>query len=213
MSADIVRAFSADHVIKLTGLSKGQLHYWDETGFFCPRYAFENRRSPYSRIYSFKDVVGLRTLSILRKEYGISLQHLRKVADELSKYMDAPWSEVKLYVLGREVVFREPETQQLRGVVSRQFVTILLRSVKDDVEAKARKLKERSADQVGQVERRRYVVHNAWVVAGTRIPTKAISRFHQAGYSLDEIIREYPTLTRADVEAALAHEEDLAKQA
>ncbi len=58
--------------------------------------------------------------------------------------MDAPWSEAKLYVLGKEVVFREPETQQLRGVVSRQFVTIPLRSIEDDVETKVRQLKERS---------------------------------------------------------------------
>ncbi len=68
MSADVFHAFSADQVTKLTGLSKAQLHYWDETGFFSPRYAFENWRSPYSRIYSLKDVVGLRTLSVLRKE-------------------------------------------------------------------------------------------------------------------------------------------------
>ena len=52
MSADVFHAFSADQVTKLTGLSTSQLAYWDEIGFFSPRYAFENRRSPCSRIYS-----------------------------------------------------------------------------------------------------------------------------------------------------------------
>src|SRR5688572_19368755 len=119
--SDVVEAFSADHVVKLTGLSKAQLRYWDNTGFFRPRYAAE-KRLPYNRMYSFRDVVGLRTISMLRKEYQISLQHLRKVAKELSQYKDAPWSELKLYVLGKEVVFEEPETSQLRGVLDKQYV-------------------------------------------------------------------------------------------
>ena len=66
---DVIAALTADHVERLTGLSAGQLREWDKTGFFPPAYAFENRLSPYSRVYSFKDVVGLRTLSILRKTH------------------------------------------------------------------------------------------------------------------------------------------------
>jgi uncharacterized protein (DUF433 family) len=52
------------------------------------------------------------------------------------------------------------------------------------------------------------VSHNAWVVAGTRIPVAAIRRFKDAGYSVDQIIQEYPDLTPQDVEAALAHQEE-----
>jgi uncharacterized protein (DUF433 family) len=164
-------------------------------------------------MYSFKDVVGLRTLSLLRKDYQISLQHLRKVAQELSQYQDAPWSELKLYVLGNEVIFREPETSKLRSVVGKQYVTIPLRNIEEDVEAETRKLKERSKEQIGQIARHRYVVHNAWVVAGTRIPTKAIWRFSEAGYTPKQILKEYPSLKEADVVAAILHEERLAKQA
>lgn len=210
--SSVVQAFSADHVVRLTGLSKDQLRYWDETGFFRPRYV-AGSRSPYSRMYSFKDVVGLRTLSLLRKDYQISLQHLRKVAQELSQYQDAPWSELKLYVLGNEVIFREPETSKLRSVVGKQYVTIPLRNIEEDVEAETRKLKERSKEQIGQIARHRYVVHNAWVVAGTRIPTKAIWRFSEAGYTPKQILKEYPSLKEADVVAAILHEERLAKQA
>ena len=66
---NIISAFSADQVVKLTGLKIRQLAYWDSLGFFQPQYAAEDRRSPYSRIYSFKDVVALRTLSVLKSEY------------------------------------------------------------------------------------------------------------------------------------------------
>ena len=45
-SNNIIGAFSADHVVRLTGLSRGQLANWDKTGFFSPQYASEHRRDP-----------------------------------------------------------------------------------------------------------------------------------------------------------------------
>lgn len=211
--ADVVRIFSANHVVRLTGLSHRQLSYWDETGFFTPHFAFENRRSPFSRVYSFQDVVGLRTIAILRKKYRISLQELRKVARELSQYNERLWSELTLYVLGKRVQFREPDTEAIRDALSRQYTYLRLYSVIEDLTAEANKLKHRSEGQVGRVERHRYIVHNAWVVAGTRIPTKAIWRFHQAGYHHDQIMREYPLLTKRDIDAALKHERKQAERA
>jgi len=77
---NIISAFSADQVVKLTGLTIRQLAYWDDLEFFKPQYAADDRHSPHSRIYSFKDVVGLRTLSILKKRYKCTLPHLREVA-------------------------------------------------------------------------------------------------------------------------------------
>jgi DNA-binding transcriptional MerR regulator len=210
---EVVRAFSANHVVRLTGLSQSQLRYWDETRFFRPRYASENRRSPFSRVYSFQDVVGLRTLGILRKQFNIPLQQLRKVAREWSQYRDQPWSELVLYVSGNEVYFREPESERLRGVLSRQYTHLRLQRIIHDVAREAEKLKRRTEDQLGRIERNRYIVHNAWVVAGTRIPTKAIWRFHLAGYSPKSIIREYPPLTERDIAAAIKHEEKVASRA
>jgi uncharacterized protein (DUF433 family) len=70
----------------------------------------------------------------------------------------------------------------------------------------AAKLRERRSDQLGQLSRNRYVVHNAWVIAGTRIPTEAIWHFHCAGADVDGIIREYPRLTPEDVRAAIDFE-------
>ena len=47
---NVVRAFGAEHVQRLTALSAGQLRYLGATGFFEPKWAYENRRSPHSRI-------------------------------------------------------------------------------------------------------------------------------------------------------------------
>lgn len=204
-SDNIVSAFSVDHVVNLTGLSKGQIAYWDKTGFFQPNYGIENRRSPYSRIYSFRDVVGLRTIAILRNVHRISLQQLRRVAENLSHLSGDLWSATKLYVLNKQVHFKEPETGMVRGAVDGQFTMIELVRIADDVAEKVKQLKKRSPEQIGKAERHRFVARNAWVIAGTRIPVKAIQNFHAAGYTVAQILKEYPTLKPEDVRAALSH--------
>ena len=46
---------------------------------------------------------------------------------------------------------------------------------------------------------------NAWAITGTRIPVGSVKRLHEDGYSIPQIIEEYPDLTNEDVEAALRH--------
>jgi uncharacterized protein (DUF433 family) len=41
------------------------------------------------------------------------------------------------------------------------------------------------------------------VVAGTRIAVQTVLEFLAAGDSMDEVLAEYPSLTRADVQACL----------
>jgi uncharacterized protein (DUF433 family) len=205
--SNIIQAFSADHVVRLTGLSKAQLRYWDKTGFFAPTFAAGNRRSPFSGLYSFRDVVGLRTISVLRNEHKISLQHLREVAKELERHMANPWSTIMLSVRGKVVHFQEPDTRRVREALTGQYVAdIPLEQIANDVAAEAGKLKQRSQKQIGKIARNRYTQHNAWVIAGTRIPVKAIWRFHKAGYSAEQILKEYPSLTIADIKRAIERE-------
>jgi uncharacterized protein (DUF433 family) len=207
---DVIHAFTADHVERLTGLSTSQLRDWDRTGFFAPTFAFENRRSPYSRVYSFKDVVGLKTLSILRKTHRVPMAHLREVARALSAVSGAPFADLKLYVVNREVHVTDPDTAALLGIASGQAaMPLLLKDVWNDVRREAAALKERSAKQIGQVERHRFRIHDTPAVAGTRIPVSAIKSLSEDGYSCEQILAEYPLLTARDVRAALAYDHDI----
>lgn len=212
MSNNVIQAFSEDHVQRLTGLSVGQLRYWDRTGFFSPAYADEDdRRRPYSRVYSFRDVAGLKTLGILRNQRKVPLQHLRQVASKLSHLKDDLWIKTTLYVQNKRVIFHEEGSGLPREVMSGQFVNGLgLKAVIADLAADAKRLQARPAVTIGQLSRNRHVVHNALVVAGTRVPVGAIKRFHAAGYTPEQIIREYPDLTEQDIQAALAHEDSAA---
>jgi DNA-binding transcriptional MerR regulator len=204
----IVRAFSEDSVRRLTGLTESQLRYWDKTGFFAPEYTDPDRVGAFSRLYSFRDIVALRTLSVLRNQYNVALQHLRKVADKLSHLGYDLWTRTTLYVLNRKVIFHEPGTNLPQEVVSGQYVMGLpLKTIISDTSRDVEKMRRRAPDKIGRIERSRYVNHNAWVVGGTRIPTAAIRRFKEAGYTEEQIIAEYPDLTPADIKAALLHEE------
>ena len=209
----IISAFTEDHVVRLTGLSRRQLRAWDKAGFFVPHAAYEDRRQAYSRTYSFRDVVGLRTIALLLKQHRVSLQELKKVAGELSKRGYSSWADTRLYVVNRQVHFRPPNSRIVEGVWDGQYAMLPVIDVINDLNDRVHELRKRSDSQFGKVEQHRFVARNSWVVSGTRIPTASIRRFSEAGYSIEEIIREYPTLTRPDVEEALSHEKRLAQSA
>lgn len=201
-------AFTADHVCRLTGLSARQLRYWDKTGFFSPTLLDDFPRRAFGRIYSFRDVVGLRTIAILRNEHRVPLQELRRVGSWLQERHETPWSSLRFALEGRKVVFFDPEA----GVAveptgaGQEVLPISLQPIAEEMSRAADRLRERNPDQIGQIVQNRYVVHNAPVIDGTRIPTSAIWNFHNAGYTAERIISEYPRLTPADVKAAIDFE-------
>ncbi|MEJ1159663.1 DUF433 domain-containing protein [Prosthecomicrobium sp. N25] len=204
--SSIIAAFSEEQVTRITSLSKGRLRYWAKTNFFTPSYVEDSSSAAYSRFYSFKDMVALKTLEILRIQNKVPLQHLRKVADKLSHLKDQLWTKTTLFVINREVIFVNPETGKPEAVLSGQYVMELpLTNMIEETKAEILKLRARREGTQGQVMRHKTVARNAWVIAGTRIPVSAIQRFHEDGYSADQIIEEYPDLTAEDIEAALQH--------
>lgn len=196
---NVIAAFSAEQVVRITGLTPRQLSYWDQTGFFRPQYATENRRIAYSRVYSFSDLVALRTLSVLTNDHNVTMHELKRVADRLSKYSTRPWAEIKLGVWKRKVQWIEPDTGLPAGVDDKQYLMVDMFDIINDMKEEVNKARNRDASEIGKVVQHRYVAHNLPVVAGTRIPTRTIMRFHEAGYSPAEIVAEYPTLTEQDV--------------
>lgn len=206
-SANVVSAFTEDHVSRLTGISKRQLRYWDNDGFFVPSMAYEDRSHPYSRLYSFRDVVSLKVLNELRNESKVSLPHLREVKDKLAHLGDDMWSKTTLYVLKKRVVFDNPETKAKEEVVSGQGVLqIPLKVVTGDMKEQVKELSRRDQTVIGKFDQRRGVAHNQLVIAGTRIPVRSVKAFADAGYSVAQIKREYPTLTDEDIRAAIKYD-------
>jgi DNA-binding transcriptional MerR regulator len=210
--ANVIAAFSEEQVERMTGLSKGRLRYWARTDFFKPSFVEEDARLAFSRFYSFKDVVALRTLEMLRVQNSVPLQHLRKVAAKLSHLKDDLWTKTELFVIKKEVNFVNPETGNPESVLGGQgyLLPIRLAKVIEDTSADIVNLSKRRAETVGKVARNRSIARNAWVVAGTRIPVAAIKRLHEDGFSASQIVDEYPDLTESDIQTAIRHSEQRA---
>lgn len=203
-SDNVIRTFSSEHATRIAGMSDRTLAYWDRTGFFKPQFATIGQGRSHVRVYSFRDLVSLRTLRVLRDRHKVSLQHLRSVLDKLSEYSDAPFAELTLRVQEREVHFDEPGTGRTRGVLSGQFVLLPIIDVINDVDAAADRLTKRAESDFGKTEQHRNVNHNVRVISGTRVPVRAIRRYLEAGYSPGQIVEEYPSITSADIEAVRA---------
>lgn len=203
--ASVIAAFSEEQVERMTGLSKSRLRYWARTNFFQPSFIEPDTRLPYSRFYSFKDIVALRTLEVLRVRNNVPLQHLRRVADKLSHLKDDLWTSTTLFVVNREVNFVNPETGQAESVLTGQLAMdkIVLTDIINDTKYAIIEFTKRRENTGGLVSRHRSVARNAWVIAGTRIPIQSIKRLHEDGYSIKEIICEYPDLNEDDVMAAI----------
>jgi uncharacterized protein (DUF433 family) len=199
--------FTAEQVCELCKISPRQLSYWDKTEFFKPQHADDLGR-PFNRVYSFRDVVGLRTIGLLRNKYNVSLTDLRRISEDLKKTPDGDWSKLVFY-LGDDgrVYFRHPEDGAIVAAdPSGQRPLFKMHQIIRGVERDLSRMNRRKPKQLGKIDQNRYVARNAPVIAGTRIPTAAIYRLHEAGYTAEKIISEFPRLTRADVEAAIRHE-------
>jgi uncharacterized protein (DUF433 family) len=200
----VISAFSEEQTSRLTGISATRLRYWDRTSFFSPSFAAENRRLAFSRVYSFTDIAALRVLSVLINQHNVPVSHLRRVSEKLGSMDNGAWHRTTLYVMNRKVIFDDPEDGYQREVVSGQYmIGIPLEKVMSDTMKDVQTLSKRDPSQIGYVTQNRLVSHNSTVVAGTRIPIKSIIEFGKAGYSIEQIIKEYPSLTTEDIKAAL----------
>lgn len=198
--------FSTEQASRLTGLSKRRLTYWAATEFYAAEHDIEERRA-FGRIYSFLDLVALRTISTLVNDHRVHLSELRRVAEALSDRR-GDWAGWKFYVRGRRVFFQRPGSEEIHGTRQPGQIEMLIEM--DEVIRRTRHgidlARKRQETDIARIVRRRWVAQRRWVLAGTRIPTSAIWDFHKAGYNADAIIREYPRLTIPDVEAAIEFE-------
>lgn len=197
---NVFTAFSVEHAARVTGLSKARLSRWDKLGFFSPENSDDDDRgNAFSRVYSFTDLVGLRVLAVLTDDHGISIKELKETASELEKRSTRPWAEISLAVVKKKVVFDLDKIPCDRhGQYIGKFVP--LNKIASEVAKRAEELRNRKKALLGTAERHRFVAHNAAVLAGTRIPITSVKSFIDAGYSDKEILGEYPTLTKIDIQ-------------
>lgn len=207
----VISGFTVEQTSRLTGVSVNQLASWDRNGFYTPELAHEDRKVPFARLYSFRDLLNLQILDTLRNESKVPMPHLREVRENLNALGDDSWTGTTLYVLNRRVIFDHPDTGDREEVVTGQGVLgIPLKVVRANMKRKIEDARERKSGDIGAVEQRRNVVRNRPVFAGTRIPVDVVRAFIDAGASDSEILAEYPRLTIKDIGTVRAGDADAA---
>lgn len=196
-------AFTIDVAARLTGLSEWQLRRLDTDGIFQPSLAQENRRRPYSRIYTFVDLVSLRAISVLRKR-GISRQQIRRAAKLLKELPGARWEDTKFYIVGKRLYLSHQELTIATDPYGQQAMpeVLDLTAIRNDMRRRVDRLKERSKDQLGEIVTDRFIQGGEPVFAGTRIRVSTIQSLLRTGHADAEILHEYPRLTATDVAQA-----------
>lgn len=198
----VVSAFSEEQTERLAKISGRQLRYWTRTGFFRPSINDSSITMLGTDVYSFEDVVSLRVLGTLRNVHGVSLQHLRKVRDRLTLEQSA-WANSCIYVLKKNVYFDNELGGATNGETGEDTLpNVPLRLVIENVRKDTEALKFRDAEQIGQLTSKRAIARNGQVFAGTRIPVAMVKEYFDEGFGVHDIILDYPTLTRQDVEKA-----------
>lgn len=195
---ELIAAYTPDQAERLTGVSRSRMANWYRAGLLTPRYV-DDGWLKVKYLFSFRDLVALRTILVLCETYRVPLQRLRKVNDYLQARYEEPWSTLTLYVLNRDVFFDEP-TSALRMSGTRpgqEAIPFPIASVLERERERVDAFNARGADEVGKLERDRRRVY----IAGTRISASTIESFLEAGDSTEEILRQYPSLQEPDIAA------------
>ena len=97
-------AFNTNFVASITGASVAQLNMWDKKGLVSPSILKSNGRGSI-RLYSFKDIVEVKTVAYLRAN-KISLKNIKLAVDYLKNTFDykSPLAELILISNGVDVL-------------------------------------------------------------------------------------------------------------
>jgi uncharacterized protein (DUF433 family) len=187
-------------VARLSSMSERRLDYWEKTGLLHSTVNEGLTGNRRTRLYGFQDAMTALVLAALRDQ--VSLQHVRQIVDHLRK-LKYGVTEVEFALVGNKVFFQTPDgdwggTKDPGQIVLHQVLD--LRPLRSAVLNAGR----RADEERGRIERRRGVHGSKPVIAGTRIPVRAVQAYLAAGGSDQEILTAYPSLTTADLEAVRA---------
>ena len=99
-----MEGFTAAQACQLTSCTPHQLRYWDKVGLITPSLQTTDGRPGRRRIYSFRDLIGLRVVKSLL-DNGLSIQRVRRAWDYLRRTgdMDDHLASVRLVTDGQSI--------------------------------------------------------------------------------------------------------------
>ncbi|MCC6945708.1 MAG: DUF433 domain-containing protein [Thermomicrobiales bacterium] len=189
------RYYDIELAAKIGRISRRQAATWARDGILTPSRIYVTDHRPHTHLYSFHDLVAFRVISILRVEYGLTLQRARIAADYIRANSERPWSDLTIWLLDKHVRVSDPNDDSA--------VRIELAPVAAAVRKDAEQLWQRDPASYGQTEYRRDVMGGTLVVKGTRVSVATIVNMATQGANVEEILRAYPSLVADDIHGVL----------
>jgi tetratricopeptide (TPR) repeat protein len=173
----------------MLGLSDRQLKAWEQQGFVTPVMPGGGDRDSSEGVYTFSDLVSLRTLQQLRKE-GVGPARIRSLHAALKKKLagvERPWSELQVHKRGKQLLvhFQGAPLEPLTG-------QLLLEYASKDEASRVRKLEK--APPPGQREMDGKIQADRFFRAGLR--------YEEQKETLPKAIRAYQKAIELDAHAA-----------
>ena len=207
----VILAFNLEQAARVTGLAPQRIRRWSLAGIIAPSIRSGPAGSPYRFLYSFEDLIGLRTLGRLLATRMFSLPQLKLAAQYMRQFYRQPWAQASFLIEGNQLFIKHPNGENVVSLLkpgqARMPLVFSWEQIRQEIEDGVRLLQMRTPEQIGVLERHRNVLHNKWWIAGTRIPTSIIWECAQSGMTEGEILVAYPTIRIEDISAAMAHEE------
>lgn len=200
-------AFPIQMTAKMSGATVAQLAYWRQQGILRPE--VEALRRPY--LYSYRDVVALRTFAWLRGQFPLS--SVRKMLASLREYdmHDHPAS-YQLFKAGKTVGVIPPGSDTILDLVQHPGAQML--GTFADVFAEFRTSKDRVVDPFLQ-PRAGLMVDPArlggWpTINGTRVPFDVVAELVEGGVPAEEVGDYYVGVSPDQARDAVDYHESLA---
>lgn len=192
--------FTLEMVGELTDTSESTLRRWLTDGLIVPSYANEPRVR-YGRIFTDDDLLLVSALRALRAK-GASSSALRAASAQLRKTLASgvPRDHLELRAAHDNALLVPSGAPSPAG--DSQAIVLDLARLWSNVCRRIESREQREGLR-GEITRHPSIANGEPIFAGTRVPVADVLALHEAGLSAAEILRQYPSLSEADITAAL----------
>ena len=203
----IPMAFPVPLASALSGASINQLAYWRKTTATSGPLLVPSAEKGGRFLYSWADVVALRTIVYLRQEK--SLPRIRKAVETLVRLEEAEWAHLSTYQLigtATTIIVQTPAGRLMD--LERKPGTMLEEVLMQDVLEPFETADGRSVPDLSHPKPNLSidpgVLGGYPVIVGTRVPYDIVAGLAVEGYSGAEIVELYPSVAADAVEDAAA---------
>lgn len=195
--------YTLPEAARISKVPESTVRYWAQTSLIVPTHS-----TGRPKLYSFAD---LRDLVVCRtlKAQGAGVRAIRRAleyvrrADDIQRLAHAGFGVTE----AGELFYEPAATEAVRPDRKGQRFWIDMGQTYRELGAVGTDVRELHPHDRVVIDPR--VRGGTPVVHGTRIPTRLLWELAQDGASTAEIVRDYPALEAADVEAAIKYESEL----